>query len=121
MTHLERMPVRYASPASCVHERSAFEPVVVRARDALAADRVAREHAHELIKPLCLEAICRRQLPEKGTCLRSECEHAAGEEIPERTLAIAQLEIVRDEPPTLDGEDEAAIGHCFGPAREHGR
>src|SRR5690242_9461944 len=120
MPYFESMVVRY--PACYrIDEGAALEPVIVRSRDSLGVDRVARKHTHERVESLGVEAVGCRELPEKRTGLRAECQDAAREEISQRALTIAQFEIVRDEAASLDCEHEALIGHRLRPSLKDGR
>src|SRR5438067_2023288 len=119
MSYLERVSIANPSSIDRVDEGTAPQPMVMMARHAFGGEGIPRQHAHEVIETFRLEAVRRRKLPEKRSRLRAEGEDAAGEEVSERTLAIAQLEIVCDEPAALDGKDKFAVRYLRRPAREH--
>ena len=119
MAHLEGVAIGH-SPSSCrVDERAALEPVVVGASDGFGGDRITGQHIHESVESFRLEAVGRRQLPEKGTGLPAESERAAREEIPQSPLAVPELEIVSNESSALDRENEVIVGNDFRPPREY--
>ena len=118
VTHLERVPIRHSPSIHGVDESIAPETMIVLACDRFSLGGIARQHAHEIMEALGLEMVGRGQLPEEGTRLPTERQHATGEEIPQRVFAVAQLQIVGDEAAALEGEHEVTTGDFLRPPLE---
>src|SRR5437763_165522 len=117
MPHFESMAV--SDVRRRLHQRPAAQAMIVLLCNRFSRPRRTRQHAHEGVHPFGVELVCRWELPEKRTGETTESENPAREEIPQRGVAVSQLEIVRDEAATLDCEDEIAVGDVRRPALEN--
>jgi len=120
VAYLERVSIAHPTTYR-IDQCSAFESMIVLARDCLSRDGITGQQTHELVESLRPEAIRRRQLPEERARPLTEREHTTRKEIPECAVAVSELQIVRDESASFDGEHKVALRHRISPALEHGR
>src|SRR5690348_13654235 len=95
-------------------------PPIVPPSELRCRDGVARQKGEKALQPFRREAQALGQLPENGSELRPEREHAGGEEIGQGHFGIAKLLHMGNEAAALEREDEARRG-LGAPAAKDGR